>query len=416
MATKAALEPSQLESHITSLMRASFGRLKVNMSYPHAPVFTHIPLQQPYAVLACSPSCSCMAALATSSCLTSQSMSLYPFIHWCEVMAAPYHEKQHTSHHACCLWLSVWVCIPQCGSFFLCAMCPASLQLPAQAHCAHRDCSGNLHTSSVMSVSWAKCLLAPVHNAAPYMILSGKSLLTFKQQAVTVFVAERSVRTCVYDPHQSMCRHMPISTKHHLQSSTCDPLMCTVSIDSTLTVFALLLQKRYLAVGPDAVLTTCKKDTSINRLHPSLPPTPRRKSQGSVGAKSPRRTPATTPRSTLPHVHDASQAIPQKPLGTGSAPSNAAISSQRTEPVPSSDANASPESVLVPPSPQGASGDAAATPRKKRVAIAAESLIGTDSMTLEGGNNDTGSLPAVADAAAGDTPRTPAAGSGKHLW
>ena len=29
MATKAALEPSQLESHITNLMRASFGRLKV---------------------------------------------------------------------------------------------------------------------------------------------------------------------------------------------------------------------------------------------------------------------------------------------------------------------------------------------------------------------------------------------------
>ena len=29
MATKAALEPSQLENHITSLMRASFGRLKV---------------------------------------------------------------------------------------------------------------------------------------------------------------------------------------------------------------------------------------------------------------------------------------------------------------------------------------------------------------------------------------------------
>lgn len=49
MATKAALEPSQLESHITSLMRASFGRLKVIMSYTHAPVFTHIPLQQPYA-------------------------------------------------------------------------------------------------------------------------------------------------------------------------------------------------------------------------------------------------------------------------------------------------------------------------------------------------------------------------------
>ena len=32
MATKAALEPSQLETHITSLMRASFGRLKVTRS------------------------------------------------------------------------------------------------------------------------------------------------------------------------------------------------------------------------------------------------------------------------------------------------------------------------------------------------------------------------------------------------
>lgn len=30
MATKAALEPSSLETHITSLMRASFGRLKVS--------------------------------------------------------------------------------------------------------------------------------------------------------------------------------------------------------------------------------------------------------------------------------------------------------------------------------------------------------------------------------------------------
>lgn len=30
MATKAALQPSQLESHITNLMRASFGRLKVH--------------------------------------------------------------------------------------------------------------------------------------------------------------------------------------------------------------------------------------------------------------------------------------------------------------------------------------------------------------------------------------------------
>jgi len=38
MATKAALEPSQLETHITSLMRASFGRLKVPEGVPgHLP-------------------------------------------------------------------------------------------------------------------------------------------------------------------------------------------------------------------------------------------------------------------------------------------------------------------------------------------------------------------------------------------
>ncbi len=35
MATKAALEPSQLETHITSLMRASFGRLKVLINAVH---------------------------------------------------------------------------------------------------------------------------------------------------------------------------------------------------------------------------------------------------------------------------------------------------------------------------------------------------------------------------------------------
>lgn len=116
-------------------------------------------------------------------------------------MAAPHHEKQHTSYHACRLWLSVWVCILQCGSFLLCVMCPASLQPPTQAHRAYRYCTGNLHTSSVMSFSLAKCLLAPVHNAAPYLILSGVSPLTFKQQAVTVCVAERSVRSkCVQTP------------------------------------------------------------------------------------------------------------------------------------------------------------------------------------------------------------------------
>lgn len=42
MATKAALEPSQLENHITSLMRASFGRLKVVSSSLHPAKFTSL--------------------------------------------------------------------------------------------------------------------------------------------------------------------------------------------------------------------------------------------------------------------------------------------------------------------------------------------------------------------------------------
>ena len=68
----------------------------------------------------------------------------------------------------------------------------------------------------------------------------------------------------------------------------------------------LLLQKRYLAVGPDAVLTSSHKGSSVNRLHPSLPTSPRRTPRGPTGPKSPRKTPAATPRSILPPVPETS--------------------------------------------------------------------------------------------------------------
>ncbi len=137
----------------------------------------------------------------------------------------------------------------------------------------------------------------------------------------------------------------------------------------------LLLQKRYLAVGPDAVLTSSHKDSSVNRLHPSLPTSPRRTPRGSTGPKSPRKTPAATPRSTLPPVLEHGQAAA----------------------VPTSGTSASQTSVPVPVSPKAASGDAAATPRKKHVAIAADSPEGGESTSTEG-SNATGSLPALADA------------------
>ena len=52
MATKAALEPSQLETHITSLMRASFGRLKVvTITINNIETFSSISMAGPYLII-----------------------------------------------------------------------------------------------------------------------------------------------------------------------------------------------------------------------------------------------------------------------------------------------------------------------------------------------------------------------------
>ncbi len=149
----------------------------------------------------------------------------------------------------------------------------------------------------------------------------------------------------------------------------------------------LLLQKRYLAVGPDAVLTSSHKGSSVNRLHPSLPTSPRRTPRGPIGPKSPRKTPAATPRSTLPPVLETSQAAA----------------------VPTSGTYASQTSAAVPASPKIASGEAAATPRKKHVAIAADSAEGGESTSTES-SNATGSLPALADAGNALSDRAPSSG------
>ncbi|KAL0042870.1 hypothetical protein WJX79_002046 [Trebouxia sp. C0005] len=89
------------------------------------------------------------------------------------------------------------------------------------------------------------------------------------------------------------------------------------------------LKKRYLAVGPDAVLTSSQKDSSVNRLHPSLPTSPRRTPRGPTGPKSPRKAPAATPRSTLTPGLELSQAVAVPTSGTnaGNALSDKASSS-----------------------------------------------------------------------------------------
>lgn len=127
-------------------------------------------------------------------------------------------------------------------------------------------------------------------------------------------------------------------------------------------------------MGPDAVLTSSQKDSSVNRLHPSLPTSPRRTPRGPTGPKSPRKAPAATPRSTLTPGLELSQAVAVPTSGTSTS-----------------------QTVPVPASPKAASGDAAATHRKKHVAIAADSAEEGKSISTEG-SHATGSLPALADA------------------
>ena len=159
------------------------------------------------------------------------------------------------------------------------------------------------------------------------------------------------------------------------------------------------IQKRYLAVGPDAVLTSSRKDKSISRLYPSQPPSPRKHPREAASPrKSPRKAPAVTPRAALPPVPDALPA----PAGSPAAvPSSSHVS------------NAAPGTTTV-PAPAAMSAQAASTAaaagaatsegavKKKHVAIAPESAVRPASASGEGGS-DAGVLPSAAEAGTNDS-------------
>ena len=169
------------------------------------------------------------------------------------------------------------------------------------------------------------------------------------------------------------------------------------------------VQKRYLAVGPDAVLTSSRKDKSASRLYPSLPPSPRKHPHGAASPrKTPRKTPTATPRAPLPSVPDA---LPVPAGSPAAVPSKYHVST------------AAPETVTIPasdaPSMQAASTTAAATAalseavvKKKHVAIAPDLSVrpASTSGELDGG---AGVLPTAAEA--GTTNSQQIAGSGAAL-
>ncbi|KAL3160628.1 hypothetical protein ABBQ32_010552 [Trebouxia sp. C0010 RCD-2024] len=131
------------------------------------------------------------------------------------------------------------------------------------------------------------------------------------------------------------------------------------------------LKKRYLAVGPDAVLTSSRKDNTSSRLHPSLPPSPRRNPQGAATPrKTPKKTPAATPGAALPPVSSANAA----PASSSAAVSRT-VPVRTAVPVPTthtaSDALAAQSKI---DSSSAAPGDGAVA-KKKRVAIAADASV-----------------------------------------
>ena len=163
-------------------------------------------------------------------------------------------------------------------------------------------------------------------------------------------------------------------------------------------------------MGPDAVLTTSRKDPTVNRLHPSLPTSPRRTLQGSTVHNSPRKSLAATPRSALPAVPEASQmpggssvANPTLWTGTGRIPSSA------TSPAGANmGTSASPGGAAPIPS---VSGDAPA-PRRKHVAIAVDSPETTEGTSGGEATSDTGDLPALTDAGVGRAPSSASGAAG----
>lgn len=143
-----------------------------------------------------------------------------------------------------------------------------------------------------------------------------------------------------------------------------------------------VFQKRYLAVGPDAVLTTSRKDTSANRLYPSLPSAPSKPPHGAASPKRTRRKiPAAGPPAALPPVPSASAA----PGGSSAAvpstvPASAAV--PVTTPAAASGISAA-QANLGTSSATGAPAGDGAVLKKKRVAIAADSPVRPSSASEE---------------------------------
>ena len=170
-----------------------------------------------------------------------------------------------------------------------------------------------------------------------------------------------------------------------------------------------VFQKRYLAVGPDAVLTTSRKDTSANRLYPGLPSSPSKPPHGAVSPKrTPRKTPAAGPLAALPPVPSASAA----PSGSSAAvlstvPVSAAV--PVTIPAAGSETPAAQANIRTSIVTGAAAGDGAVV-KKKRVAIAADSPVRPSSASEEQGADSAGLL----DAAHADVQGAPGSGTAKH--
>ena len=159
-------------------------------------------------------------------------------------------------------------------------------------------------------------------------------------------------------------------------------------------------------MGPDAVLTTSRKDTSANRLYPSLPLSPSKHPHRAVSPKkTPRKTPSAAPHAALPPVPSASIAPAGSPAAVPSTiPASLAIPSAVpavASGIPAAQANSSPGSAAV--------GDGAVV-KKKRVAIAAESPVRPGSVSEEV-EADSAGLP---DAALADGHKALGSGSEVH--
>lgn len=161
---------------------------------------------------------------------------------------------------------------------------------------------------------------------------------------------------------------------------------CKQSDQSVECFVSSVFQKRYLAVGPDAVLTASRKDTSANRLYPSLPTSPSKTPHGAANPKkSPRKAPAALPPvpSTSTAPGGSSAAVPSTiPVSTVVPVTTPAV-------LPAALANISTSSAT------GAAAEDGAVIKKKRVAIAADSPVRPSTASEEMGADSAGLLDAA---------------------